>query len=124
MIYHPTLAENIVSSFKILPRELGITTSDTLTIKNQSENKDLSIKFKTSSYDSNNILTVSFSINVGGDDSLEEGVFYEIELTKNVTDAVLWRGVMFVSDQEKEDYTINDGEFKEKTSTNEYIILN
>ena len=33
MIYHPTLAENIVSSFKILPRELGITTSDTLTIK-------------------------------------------------------------------------------------------
>lgn len=120
MIYHSTLAASTTSTFNILPRVLGITTSDTLTIKNQDTNTDLNVTFVTSSYDSNDILTVSFSLT---GDTLEEGVFYEIELTKVTTDAVLWRGILFCSSQTKADYSINNGEFTEQTSTNEFIIL-
>ena len=120
MIYHNTLLASVTSTFVILPRVTDVLNTDTLSIKNQSTNTDLSVNFVSAVYDSNNILTISFSLNT---DTLEEGVFYEIELTKNVTNAVLWRGIMFVSDQVKQDYTINKNEFKENTSTNEYIIL-
>ena len=127
MIYHGTLGVLTISEFVILPRTTDITTSDTLTIKEQSSNKSLIVGISGVVYDSNNILTISFLLAVPSvgqpSNTLDEGNFYEIELTKNLTNAVLWRGVMFVSDQVKQDYTINDDEFKEKTSNNDYIIL-
>ena len=120
MIYQDVLASATTTSFIILPNALGITTSDSLSITNDSSNIELTSTFVSAVYDSNNILTVSFSLPT---ETLDEGNFYIIELTKNVTNAVLWRGLMFVSSQDKVDYTINKDEFKEKTSNNDYIIL-
>lgn len=120
MIYHTTLAATVAGTFTILPRTTDITISDNIRITNQETNKNQTVTFLVAFYDSNDELVIIFSL---PDSSLDEGVFYEIEITKNVTDAVLWRGVLFCSSQTKADYSINNGEFTEQTSTNEFIIL-
>ncbi len=120
MIYQDVIAKLTPASLKILPRVTDVTEFDNLSIINQSTNLSLNPTVGSPSYDSNNILTLPFII---FDYALEEGNFYELELTRNVTNEVIWRGVMFVSSQDKVDYTINKDEFKEKTSNNEYIIL-
>ena len=119
MIYHPTLATGFLGSLRILPRTTTVTSSDNIRITNQESNKNQTVTFISAIYSGEN-LVITFSL---PDSSLDEGVFYEIEITKNVTDAVLWRGVLFCSSQTKADYSINNGEFTEQTSTNEFIIL-
>jgi len=107
--------------FQILPRVTDISILNTvMTITNQSTNVVASTG-ESYSYDSNGILTIGLS------GTLEEGSFYTIELNgigQQFSDVVKWKGIIFASDQEKEDYTINSGEFKENTSNNnDYIIL-
>ena len=122
MIYlNPTVTSPFQVSAIVLPRVTDITTSDSLTITSDSSGSVIPSVFLASNYDSNNILTIIFSIN--SSDPLKEGNFYTLKLNRNVTDELLWSGIAFASSQDKVDYTINKDEFKEKTSNNDYIIL-
>jgi len=105
--------------FQILPRETDISIfNTTMTVTNQNTNVVASTG-ESYAYDSNGILTISLS------GTLEEGNFYTVELNGigQFASVVKWKGIIFASDQEKADYTINNGEFKENTSNNDYIIL-
>tara|TARA_Y100000401_G_C8326015_1_gene228380 strand:+ start:27600 stop:27956 length:357 start_codon:yes stop_codon:yes gene_type:complete len=55
--------------------------------------------------------------------SLKEGTFYDLIVYGGNADEVIYKDLIFCTDQNIEDYSINEGEYIEHESTNEYIVL-
>lgn len=67
-----------------------------------------------------NLSEESFFYKLEFNDKLKEAESYILELHLN--DTLIYRGSMFATD-EPHKYSINDGEYKQHESNNEYIIL-
>ena len=118
MIYNSPVATTSTLSFNVIPNALGFTTAMTLKLINDATNKEIGNTLTVATYDTNGILTVSTTID---DTGIIEGNFYTIELYNGST--IYWKGILFCSSQAKTSYSINNGDFTEETSNNEYIIL-
>lgn len=118
MIYASPVSVLGTLTFTVLPNAIEFSTGKFIKIINQSTNVEVSNSITSATYDTNDILTVSTTID---DTGIIENNYYTIELFKGAI--IWWRGILFCSSQTKSDYTINKDEFKETTSNNEYIIL-
>ena len=100
--FYATLRE-----FSTLPNKMLITDKET----NISDEVDITV--------ANGDYTQLISFDY---DKLIEGHLYRLEVYYNTIEDLRWRGLMFITSQSVDSYTINNNTYEEKTTTNDFII--
>ena len=99
-------------TFKFIPREY---TATSLVLTNEDQNTSVTYNptfTKTKYYLQTSVTFSPF---------LKEGTFYTLEVLNG--SSIIYRDIIFCTDQALSTYSINDGQFTEHETTNEYILL-
>ena len=99
-------------TFKFIPREYAATTL-ILTDEDQNTSVTYNPTFTKTKYYLQTSVTFS--------PVLKEGTFYTLEVLNG--SSIIYRDIIFCTDQALSTYSINDGQFTEHETTNEYILL-
>lgn len=99
-------------TFKFIPREYAATS---IIITDEDENTSVTYlsSFSVNKY----YLETTITFNP----VLREGTFYTLEVLNGTK--IVYRDMIFCTDQALSTYSINDGQYKEHATTNEYILL-
>ena len=99
-------------TFKFIPREY---TATSLVLTDEDQNKSVTYNptFTKTKYYLQTSVTFS--------PVLKEGTFYTLEVLNG--SSIIYRDIIFCTDQTLSTYSINDGQFTEHETTNEYILL-
>ena len=106
-----------VQELKVIPREYTTTTTYTVSITSDSENKNVYTNNFTDQFTSDKYwyqFTDAFP-------NLEQDNFYTLRITKPSSIDV-FRGRIFCTNQTISSYSVNAGEYTTTTSTNEFIF--
>jgi len=106
-------------SFKYIPRGKGVIACD-IEIHDEDTNTTETYLAVPTTEDRYYLQsTITFS------PVLKEGTFYNLTVYKTLASDIIYKGRIFCTDQNVADpgYSINDNEYKEHVSENEYIVL-
>ena len=101
---------------KVIPREYTTTTTYTVSITSDSENKNVYTNNFTDQFTSDKYwyqFTDAFP-------NLEQDNFYTLKITSPTQE--VFRGRIFCTNQTINDYSVNTGVYTTTTSTNEFIF--
>tara|TARA_R110000772_G_C13094495_1_gene418986 strand:+ start:30 stop:362 length:333 start_codon:yes stop_codon:yes gene_type:complete len=104
--------EATAQTFKFIPREY---TATSIIITDEDENTSVTYSpvFSTIKYYLQTSITF-FPL-------LREGTFYTLEVLNE--SSIIYRDIVFCTDQVLSTYSINEGQYTEHETTNEYILL-
>jgi|TARA_R110000744_G_scaffold143565_2_gene255539 hypothetical protein len=119
MIIVTTTPQQVI---KFIPREKDPSAQISVTVTDQDENISYTFDINSSGIDRYyTVITCDFPNNSFGNLILKEGTFYSF--TVESAGSVIYKDMLFCTDQSPYEYSINKNEYKEHASTNEYIVI-
>lgn len=97
-------------TFRFIPRELK---ADTLVFTNESTNEEVS--YVCDFYKDSYYLSVTDTF------TLKEGTFYSLKVLNN--NDIVYRDRVFCTNQNLDTFSINNGQYTDHQTTNEWIII-